>query len=458
MSGLLSSRRRAAPPPAMGFKPPTGPFALSKWQRQVEYAVRQGATHVYIKAGRKAGKTEYLRSRIITWAKNGELLVPGQINAYVAPARTDAQNIMWRRLKPSILDEFRGAKARETKMAFDMSNGIRIQLFGADRPESIRGLSFGPSIGDECDFMRSGFFEEVFEPNLSVSCSPVILSSTPKNGWFTKKWRDASDGTLGRGHVAFHATIYDNPYISRSYIEKLRQNTPTEIWEQEYLANENAYCGLVYREFQKQHIVPHRTPPQNGKFGRSIDWGMNHPSHVLWAEIWMNSQTGRWNVYVYRELSIRGQNVEELSVPILAADARHISISIIDTSAKRKEMGTGTRIINEFARAGIRCRPSIPNDPYNINCVKTMLSRNDIQISEDCPILIKQLRGVEWNQDEDDDATDALKYLCGFVCNRDFTTGEGALDRDSDGKIDPLGLFAAEEAREHRAFVWQEEW
>jgi hypothetical protein len=363
---------------------------------------------------------------------------------------------LWRRLIASIDKTDIEGKPKQVQMVVDLKNGIRLQLFGADREESIRGLSFGPSICDEADFTRSGFFEEVFEPNLSVTCAPTILCSTPKNGWFTKKWREANDGTLGRGHVAFHFTIYDNPAISRGYIEKLRQNTPQEIWEQEYLANENAYCGLVYREFNKQHIVNHKTPPETGKFGRVIDWGMDHPTHVLWAEIWMNTETGRWNVYVYQELSLRGKNVEDLSRPILAADSRHPSLSIIDTSAKRKEMGTGTRIIQEFARVGLRCRPSIPNDSYNINCVKTMLMRGDIQVSEQCPILIKQLRGVEWGQDENDDATDCLKYLCGFVCNREFTTGEDA--NTGVEKIDPMGLFAAQQKQEEDAFQWAENW
>jgi hypothetical protein len=436
------------------FAAPVGPFKLTNWQKEVEKAVRKGATHIYIKAGRKTGKTEYLRHRMLEWSKEPPL-VSGQVNAYVAPTRIDAKNILWRRLIQSLDKSQVEGKPKVIEMSVDLKNEIRLQLFGSDRPEGIRGLSFGPSILDEADFMRSGFFEEVFEPNLSVTCAPTIICSTPKNGWFTKKWKEANDGTLGRGHVAFHFTIYDNPHISRGYIEKLRQNTPKEIWEQEYLANENAYTGLRYREFGKQNMVAHREPPEHGSFARSIDWGMNHPTHCIWAELWMNNVTGRWNIYVYREFSVKGQSVEELAGPIIASDSRSFHLDIIDTSAKRREMGTGNRIITEFQRAGIRCRPSIPNDPYNTNCLKTMLRRGDVQISDQCPTLIRQLRSVEWTDDVGDDAADCLKYLAGYVMNRDGIRAYPGMEED-ETKIDPTGIIAAQRMQDSQIDSWQE--
>jgi hypothetical protein len=424
-------------------------FVLLPWQQKVEKALRDGATHIYLKAGRKSGKTEYLRYRILEWMKD-KPIVADQINAYIAPYRSQAKNIFWRRIKSSLDRKYLEKKPGETELTLDITTGVRQQLFGADHEEALRGLLFGPSVLDEADFMRQGVYEEIIEPNMSVTMAPVIMSSTPKNGWFTRRWREAKDGLLGKSHVAFHFTIYDNPYISKSIIEKIRRSIPTDMWEQEYLANENAYTGLMYPEFANVHVCKHKEPSTHGKFARSLDWGFDHPSHCLWAEIYKNNQTGRWNLYIYREFTTKGKDVEGVVKPIVASDSRPFLFSIIDISALRREMGTGTSIISEFRRHGYLCRVSLKDDACNINATKMMLKNCDIRISEKCTTLIRQMRAVEWGQKEGDDAADALKYLCGMVYNRDFANIESGEIVDDNVKrlyesqnIDPTGIMAA---------------
>ena len=237
-------------------------FELSPWQQIVEQAVNQGARFVYIKAGRKSGKTKYIEHRIL---QNSRLqpITPDQVNAYIAPSRSQAKNILWRRLKLAIPRDEMERKPSETELTIDLKTGTRQQLFGAENEDAIRGLTFGPSILDEADFMRTNFYEEVVEPNLKVTKASCIMASTPKGKWFTKLWKAAKEGRLGREHVAFHFTIWDNPHISRKEIDATKAKVSPEVWEQEYMANENAYCGLQYSEFDVKHIVPtgNRNPP-----------------------------------------------------------------------------------------------------------------------------------------------------------------------------------------------------
>lgn len=423
-------------------------FNLIPWQQKVERALIEGATHIYVKAGRKSGKTELQLYRQRQWAKE-PMLTPEQINWYVAPYRNQGKNIFWRRAKSGLGRDNFAKKPLETELAIDMKSGIRFQIFGADHEDAIRGLNFGPGCFDEADVdTREGVFEEVIEPNLAMTKAPCLLSSTPKNRWFTKRWKEARDGLLGRSHVAFHATIYDNPHIDRGFIERIRKNTPKEIWEQEYMANENAYSGLMFQEFNNSHIVSHKTPKREGKFARSIDWGFDHPSHILWAEIFKNEQ-GRTALYVYRELSLRGKSVQELAKPILSEEPRPFVLSLIDSSAKRREMGTGTSILSEFRKNGVYCRLALRNDPVNINAVKVMLTNDDLHISENCQILIRQLRNVEWGDEKNDDAVDALKYLCGMVYGRDFDNVDA-----SEPEIDPRGILAAPGYDNEDSFEW----
>lgn len=428
---------------------------LVPWQAEVDKAIRRGARYVYLKCGRKSGKTKFIEHRIIENGKK-EPIIADQVNAYIAPSHKQAKNILWRRLKLSIPREEMESRPRESDLIIDMKAGIRTQLFGAENEDGIRGLTFGPSTLDEADFMRAGFYEEVVEPNFSVTKAPCVMASTPKNRWFTKRWKQAKDGRLGKDHVAFHFTIYDNPYIDRKQIADLKASTPTEVWEQEYMANELAYSGMQYSEFENKHIVPHREPKADSFFARALDWGWEHPSHCLWGEIWLNPMTGRWNLYIYREWSGRGMNIAALVTPILSVDqGKNFIFTVIDGSAKRTEMASGESILTQFYRANLPCRLPYGTDDYKINAAKMMLKQFDVQISEKCPTLIKQLREVEWGDKYGDDAADCYKYFSSMVYGRDFShmQPEAALDMKNplNGPIDPSGILAG---RDNGAMQW----
>lgn len=425
-------------------------FELLPWQEEVQKALNEGATHIYLKCGRKAGKTSFLRHFLIEGCKR-EAVVPEQINPFIAPTRIQGKHLIWRAMKGWVDKEDLDGKPNMTELVMDFKSGIRFQVFGGDNEEAARGFSFGDGVVDEADFVKPGFFEEVIEPNFAVTRRPVILSSTPKNGWFTKMWKDAKDGRLGRGHVAFRFTIYNNPTVDRGWIERTRRAKSEDVWKQEYMADESAFTGLQYMEFENRHVVGHKDPPMEGKFIRSLDWGFEHPSHCLWGHLWRSEETGRWNIYFYREMSVRGKSVPEIVTPILVSDKRSFIMNVIDLSAKRTEIGTGVSIVNEFRRHGYAGRLSQSDDAFNVNAAKVMLKSGDIQISDRCPILIRQLRSVEWGQQKGDDAADAFKYACGMVYNRDFTNIEPFFAGEASYKeewIDPAGIIAARQQME----------
>lgn len=397
---------------------------LTPWQEQVERAYNEGAKYVLIKAGRKAGKSVLSRYRLVR-ASMKPPTIPDQTNCYIAPERAQAKKIMWRPLKRYVWDngkvkDLLVKKPNETELWMDFKSGVRLGLEGAENEDTIRGWNIGESVIDEADSIKSPhFYSEVVEPNFLLTDPNVLFISTPKNRWFTKLWRQAKDGRLGRKWAAFHFTSYDNPYISRAYLDEIKARVPSHIWEQEYMANEYAFSGLQYPEFEGKHIVKPRnvTGP---KFLRFIDWGWDHPSVCLWAEVFFNSETKRWNLYVFREFSVRGKDIEEISTAVRAGDTRVYLANVVDKSAKRTEMGTGTPIMHQFAQHGLPCVTPPHKKDYHINSLKMMLKHGDIQISEECRTLIRQLEEVEWGTKEGDDAVDALEYGAAWCFGKDF--------------------------------------
>lgn len=399
-------------------------ITLTPWQETVEKAFTDGAKYVLIKAGRKTGKSVYSRFRLVR-ASMSKPLIEDQTNCYIAPERAQAKKIMWRPLKKYVWDngqikDLLVKKPNETELWMDFKSGTRLGLEGAENEDTIRGWNIGESVIDEADLIKNGnFFSEVVEPNFLITKPNCLFISTPKNRWFTKLWKQAKEGRLGRQWAAFHFTSYDNPYIDRSYLEEKRSRIPSHIWEQEYMANEYAFSGLQYPEFGGKHVVKPRnvTGP---RFLRFLDWGWDHPSNCLWAELWFNSDTKRWNIYIFRELSVRGKNIEELCTAIRSGDTTEYLANVVDKSARRTEMGTGKPIMHEFAKNGVPCVMPPHKKDYHINSLKMMLQRGDIQISEECRTLIRQLENVEWGQKEGDDAVDSLEYGAAWVYGKDF--------------------------------------
>ena len=75
---------------------------------------------------------------------------PRSLCAFIAPTYRQGKAIAWEYLKfyTKPLMYFGGGR-NETELRIDLFNGSRIQIFGADNPDSIRGLGFDGVVMDE---------------------------------------------------------------------------------------------------------------------------------------------------------------------------------------------------------------------------------------------------------------------------------------------------------------------
>ena len=74
---------------------------------------------------------------------------PRALLAFIAPTYRQGKSIAWEYLKfyTKPLMYFGGAR-NETELRIDLFNGSRIQIFGADNPDSIRGMGFDGVVMD----------------------------------------------------------------------------------------------------------------------------------------------------------------------------------------------------------------------------------------------------------------------------------------------------------------------
>lgn len=131
--------------------------------------------------------------------------------AYVAPLYAQAKRIAWDYLKDYTKD-IPGAASNEADLRVDIPhNGCRFSLFGADNPDSLRGVYLDGVILDEYSEMMPRVWTEVIRPALSDRGGWVIFIGTPKgrnhfyelfqyakndDEWFTALYKGEETGII----------------------------------------------------------------------------------------------------------------------------------------------------------------------------------------------------------------------------------------------------------------------
>lgn len=125
---------------------------------------------------RRAGKTvacvnELVARALYTNKKNARY-------AYVAPFYRQAKDVAWVYLKEATKDI--AVKIREADLRVELPNGAWITLYGADNPDTLRGLYFDGVVLDEFGDCRPSLWAEVILPTLMDRRGWAVFIGTPK--------------------------------------------------------------------------------------------------------------------------------------------------------------------------------------------------------------------------------------------------------------------------------------
>ena len=154
-----------------------------EYQEKLHVALRYYRFVVCV-AHRRWGKTESAVACLLASAQ-GELK-PDGMYAYVAPFLKQAKAIAWRKLKKFVQDTYgkdwkkQGIQKNEAELWIQLPNGARIQLFGADNPDAMRGLYFDGVVIDEIADMKEDVWNAVIRPALADRRGWALLIGTPK--------------------------------------------------------------------------------------------------------------------------------------------------------------------------------------------------------------------------------------------------------------------------------------
>jgi phage terminase large subunit len=189
---------------------------------------------------RRSGKTVATLNHLIRDA----ILKPLSRYAYIAPTYKQAKNVAWDYLKFYSKD-IPGIKTNEAELRIDYPTGSRITLFGADNPDSLRGLALWGVVFDEYSQQPSNIFSEIIRPSLADNQGYAIWIGTPKGK--NEFYRLFEHSKIDENWLSMLLTVDDTKIIPQSELEDARKVMNEDEFNQEwYCSFEASIKGAYY--------------------------------------------------------------------------------------------------------------------------------------------------------------------------------------------------------------------
>jgi len=231
---------------------------LLPWQQEV-----WGDTTRFkiVAAGRRTGK-----SRLAAWLLIVNALESSKGNVfYVAPTQGQARDIMWQTLlelgNPVIVS------SHINNLQIKLINGATISLKGADRPETMRGVSLKFLVMDEYADMKPEVFEQILRPALADQKGNALFIGTPmgRNHFYELyQYAELDDDPT---YKAWHFTSYDNPLLDEDEINVAKKSMSSYAFRQEFMASFEARGSEMFKE----DWVKFGETPEYGDYYIAID-------------------------------------------------------------------------------------------------------------------------------------------------------------------------------------------
>ena len=224
-------------------------FSLLPWQQIV---FSDSTRFKVVAAGRRCGKSRLAATTLLIEA----LRCPaGSAVLYVAPTNGQARQIIWQVLLELGRDVIQSSHINNQDIV--MINGATIYVRGADRPDTLRGVSLTYAVLDEVADIKPEAWEQVIRASLSDKKGRAMFIGTPKGrNWFFDLWNLGQE-KKDKDWKSWHFTTQDNPMIDSNEIESAKKTLSSFSFKQEYMASfSNAGSDIFKEEWIKYGEVP----------------------------------------------------------------------------------------------------------------------------------------------------------------------------------------------------------
>ncbi len=370
-------------------------------------------------AGRRWGKTALSRVLIIKMAQMKKRKI-----WYVAPTYRMAKQIMWTDLLDAIPKKWI-FKVNETTLTIRLVNGTVIELKGADKADSLRGVGIHFLVLDEFQDMSEETWTQVLRPTLADTGGHAIFIGTPKayNYLYTLYKRgQIAKMVESKQWESWQFPTITSPFIPVSEIEAAKKDMDEKSFKQEFEASFETMSGRVYYPFErKTHVGQYPFNPM-----LPIWVGMDFNIDPMSTVIYQPQPNGE--LWAVDEIVQFGSNTEEICKELDKRYWRYQKQIVMypDPAGGQRQHARGETDLDILREAGfkrIKYRKKHPPIADRVNAVNRMLRAADgtikLRVDERCKHLINAFEQTIYkkgSRDVDKDAGTEHSADAGGYC------------------------------------------
>lgn len=392
--------------------------------------------------GRRTGKSVAVWEKVVL-----EAMLRQGTYYIIAPTYKQAKSIYWRDICKTYRGDFMTFNEAELSITFDHLSNVeiptqegvirvshdpdlppsRIELKGADNPDSLRGTGLCGAVMDEYAFMPDGkyLYDTIIRPALSDKNGWAVFISTPNgihNHFYDLIQSAGEDEDL---YFFSHATAKENPYFPAEEFEQTRREYEREgkmdQFQQEWMAEFVNPTQLVYGNWNRDvHVFKNRDDiPNEGTYNMAIDFGMTDPTAAVFVKI---DYSGNW--WIYDELYQTDLHLDQLVYVLRDKMGEKMFTRIIGDGAARFEIES-LRKRKFRITGGKKGADSIANgisEVRSLLAVREGTGKPKLFVHASCKNTIKEFESYSFIRDSHDEVTnvpedknnhalDAIRYL-----------------------------------------------
>jgi phage terminase large subunit len=258
------------------------PYKPREHQLKV-HELLDGKRFAVVVAHRRFGKTVAALNHLIREAVLNEKETPRY--AYIAPTYGQAKRVAWDYLVKYTTPLGGTNNISELRVDFW---GRRIQLYGSDNPDSLRGQFFDGVIIDEVGDQNPKIWTDIVRPALTDRKGWCLFIGTPKGHNHFKELRDRAEKEDGWGLLEFKAS--ETGVVDETELRAAKNEMGESKFRQEFECSfdapiEGSYYGEMLNELEEKKHMQEIPREELSRTFTAWDLGMGDSTSIWVAQL-----------------------------------------------------------------------------------------------------------------------------------------------------------------------------